>query len=119
MLAVRRINLKIGNLSRHFVSEIGFCETRLALRFHGHGNSAGGFGLQMDGLLGFSDYGVVGRPLTAGIVWSPVADFGRQLAARANRKSAGLVELRLDFEDAAGLVIRFNAVAQSIRLTRG
>jgi hypothetical protein len=109
MLAVRRVNIRIGNLSRHSVSRIDFFGTSLVLRFQIRGNGGNGFGLRLDGLLGFSDYGVVSRPLTAGIVWNPVADFGRRLAVRARRDPQGLVELRLDFEDTSGLAIRFNA----------
>ena len=116
MLAVRGVNVRIGNLSSHEVFRIESLETRLVLRFQERAAGADAFGLGLDGVLGFHDHGVISRPLTAGIVWNPAADFGRRLAAEAGREPAGLVELRLDFEDAAGLVVRFNAVAESVCL---
>lgn len=118
MIAVRPVNRKIGNLRRHTVAAILRQATTLILEFRAHLRRGAGFTLRLEGVLGFVDRGVVARPLTAGIVWNPVAQYGTSLAVRAGREPGGLMELRLDFEDASGLVARFNAVAETIRLVR-
>ncbi|MCP5519088.1 MAG: hypothetical protein H7A45_17735 [Verrucomicrobiales bacterium] len=117
--AINRVNQAIGNLSDHLVAEMQLRRGRLVLRFiERQGHYPRGFSLEMEQLVGFRDHGTVGQPLTAGVVWSPVAGFGRHLCARTLLEPSALVELRLDFEDAGGLVTRFNAVARSIRMVR-
>lgn len=116
MIAVRPVNLRIGNLHDHMVSEIHFAGNSLVLHFGETGKTALAFSLQLEGLLGFVDRGAVLQPLTAGIVWAPPGPLGRELAARHRRDPESLIELRLDFENSSGLVSRFDAVAQSIRI---
>ena len=116
MLAVRPVNLRIGNLSRHSVSEVVLTRDTLVLHFCETGQSTIDFRLQLDGLLGFVDRGAVLQPFTAGIVWAPPGPFGLELAARLACDPATLLELRLDFEDPSGLVSRFAAVARTIRV---
>lgn len=118
MLAVRQVNLAIGNLTRFRVSAVSLSGATLRLQFYAPENSGDGFVLQMREVVGFHDSGLAERPLTAGIVWCPISSSGHRIADRAKRSRKGLLELRLDFEDAAGLVTRFNAVAESIRVGR-
>jgi hypothetical protein len=116
MAAVWSINLAIGNLLSLTVDAIELHEKAMVLQFRKLGDCRTDFAIHLQGVLGFVDHGVVLQPLTAGIVWNPAAQFGHELASRAGRDPTRLMELRLDFEDSSGLVIRFNAVAETIRL---
>jgi len=118
MLAVRPVNLRIGNLCHHSVSEIVLSGTALILHFRANGERRSHFALRLDGVIGFIDRGTVLQPLSAGIVWNPVARYGSKLASWAGRDPSTLFELRLDFEGSSGLAIRFNAVAEKICLIR-
>lgn len=117
MIAVRPVNEKLGNLSRHFVTEILSAERALLLRFSAAGVPAADFTVRLDDVIEFVDRGTVRQPLTAGVVWAPPAEFGRDVAAQWNVPPDSLIELRLDFEDSTGLVSRFNAIAHSVRLS--
>ena len=55
MIAVRPVNLRIGNLHDHMVSEIHFAGNSLVLHFGETGKTALAFSLQLEGLLGFVD----------------------------------------------------------------
>ena len=116
MLSVRPVNLRIGNLCHHSVSKIALSGTTLILHFRANGERRPHFALRLHGLIGFIDRGTVLQPLSAGIVWNPIARYGCKLASWAGRDPSTLYELRLDFDDLSGLAIRFNAVAEKICL---
>lgn len=114
MIALRPVNLRIGNLSRHSVIEVRLVERTLLLHFSEMGRPFLDFNLQLEGVVALVDRGVTLRPLTAGIVWTPPTPFGCDLAARSGSETAQLIELRLDFENSGGLISRFRAIAESI-----
>jgi hypothetical protein len=117
MRALRPVNLKLGNLTAHAVTEIRSVGKDLIVRFDSVGQEQNGFCLVLEQVIEFVDRGTVSRPLTAGIVWKPVAEFGRAAASSFAIDQDELIELRLDYESDGVLVCLFQAVAANARIT--
>jgi hypothetical protein len=116
MQALRPVNLKLGNLRRHVVSETRAESGDLIVRF-ASADPLEDFCLVLERVVDFVDQGTVSKPLTAGIVWKPLAEFGRSVAAKAGASDTNeLIEFRLDYESNGTLVCRFQAVAANARL---
>ena len=115
MRALRPVNLKLGNLRRHIVTEIRIESGDLIVRFES-ADSQESFCLVLERVVDFVDRGTVSMPLTAGIVWKPLAEFGRSVAAEAALDPKALIEFRLDYETNGTLVCRYQVVAANARL---
>ena len=118
MRALRPVNLRLGNLRGHSVAEIRSEGTNLIIRFDPVGPELEGFCLVLERVVDFVDRGAVSKPLTAGIVWKPLAEFGRAAATRFPALDLdALIEFRLDYESDGVLVCLFQAVAANARIT--
>jgi hypothetical protein len=83
-------------------------------------NGTESFCVLLEGVLKFSDNGLLHQPLTAGIVWKPIGQFGLEAASQFGRHdTADLIEIRLDHEDRSVLICRFQAVARSAQVWDG
>ncbi|MEK6302700.1 MAG: hypothetical protein AABO41_18475 [Acidobacteriota bacterium] len=118
MRALRPVNQKLGNLRRHVVTETRTEGGDLIIRFES-ADPLEDFCLVLERVVDFVDRGTVSKPLTAGVVWKPLAEFGRSVAATAAALDPEeLIEFRLDYETNGTLVCRFQAVAANARLAQ-
>ena len=120
MRTLRPINLKIGNLRGYIASKVRISGNSLTIQFDPVAGGQGKFCVQLEEVLEVIDRGLVFQPLTAGIIWKPVGEFGRAAAFRLGQQNvADLIEVRLDHEDSEGLHCRFQAVARAAKIWEG
>lgn len=120
MLELRPVNCKIGNLRGYIASQVCSFGDRLTIQFDPAVNGHEPFCILLQGVLKFADNGLLFQPLTAGVVWKPVGQFGLEAASRLGRQgTADLIEMRLDYEDGSRLYCRFQAVASAARVWDG
>jgi hypothetical protein len=115
MRVLRPVNLRLGNLRQHVVTDIRTMNGDVVVRFES-ADPLEGFCLVLEGVVDHEDRGAVGMALTAGVVWKPLGEFGSSAAKAAGLDPAELIECRLDYEDNETLVCRFRAVAANARL---
>lgn len=115
MQALRPVNLRLGNIRRHVVADIRTSNGDLVVRLES-ADPRESFCLVLEGIVVHEDRGAVGMPLTAGVVWKPLSDFGRSAAKAAALDPDELIECRLDYENNETLVCRFRAVAANAQL---
>lgn len=120
MLELRQVNCKIANLRGHIASQVCSFGDRLAIQFDPAVEGHEPFCVLLQGVLKFADNGLLFQPLTAGVVWKPIGQFGLEAASRLGRQdTADLIEMRLDHEDGSNLYCRFQAVASAARVWDG
>ena len=113
MLALRELNVRIGNLRGVRVSQVVRRGDDVEIAF----DASPPFAMRLRGVLALRDRGVCSARLVAGIVFMPVTRYGRLAAARAGVDAARCVEIWLD--DVIGgvrLVHRLAAVATGAEL---
>ena len=112
LLALRPVNSRIGYLADHLVSEVRIRARQVAIQFASRVGRCS-FCVLLEEVIHYVDHGLVGQPLSAGVVWRPVGTFGREAAARLDLPDVEhLIDFRLDFEDQEGLLhCRFRAIA--------
>ena len=87
---------------------------RLTIQFDPAVSGGKVFCVQLGGIVGFVDRGLLLRPLTTGLVWDMAGPFGRENALQVGRKrTKGLLELRLDHQGRRVMHCRFQAVAHT------
>lgn len=116
MRDLRPVNLRLGNLRDHVVTDIRSVDRDLVLQFDSPGRRGTAFCLVLEQIADSLDRGAVSSSLTAGIVWKPVAEFGRAAATRLALDLNELVEFRLDYENNGVLLCLFQAVAANARI---
>jgi len=111
LLALRPVNSRIGYLADYLVSEVCIRARVVGIQFASRVGRRG-FCVLLEEVIHYVDHGLVGQPLSGGVVWRPVGPFGREAAARLGLPDVeDLLEFRLDCEDQEGLHCRFQAIA--------
>ena len=111
---LRSLNSRIINLTAHVVSKITLLDGRLTIQFDPVADTGSAFCVQLGGVVGFVDRGLLFAPLTTGLVWDMAGQFGRENALQVGRtRTKGLVELRLDHQGKRVMRCRFQAVAHT------
>ena len=111
-ILLRPVNARIINLTKHVVSQVQLFDNRLTIQFE-ETTGGGVFCVQLGGVVGFVDHGLISQPLTTGLVWGIAGPFGRENALDVGYEdTTGLIELRIDYQDEA-MHCRIQAVAQT------
>jgi hypothetical protein len=116
---LRLVNRRVNDLRRHVASRVEMYDGRLTIQFEPAAGGAGVFCVQLGGVVGFVDHGLLFQPLTAGLLWDMAGPFGREHGLDVGREETeGLIELRLDYQ-AEELHCRFQAVARTAAVWDG
>ena len=116
---LRPVNARIINLTKHIVSQLQMFDNTLTIQFERAADREGVFCLQLGGVLGFVDRGLLFRPLTTGLVWGIAGAFGRENALDVGYEdTTGLIELRIDYQD-EHMHCRIQAVARTAKVWDG
>jgi hypothetical protein len=110
---LRPVNARIINLTKHVVSQVQMFDNKLTIQFEATHDRSDMFCVQLGGVVGFVDYGLLFQPLTTGLVWGIAGTFGRENALDVGYEdTTGLIELRVDYQDDE-MHCRFQAVART------
>jgi hypothetical protein len=110
-ILLRPVNARIVNLTKHVVSRVQMFDNRLTIQFEATVDGGSVFCVQLGGVVGFVDRGLLVQPLTTGLVWGIAGAFGRENALDVGYEdTTGLIELRIDYQD---MHCRFQAVART------
>jgi len=116
---LRPVNARIINLSRHIASQLQMFDNTLTIQFERATDRDGVFCLQLGGVIGFVDRGLLFQPLTTGLVWGIAGAFGRENALDVGYEdTTGLIELRIDYQD-EHMDCRIQAVARTAKVWDG
>ena len=110
---LRPINARIINLTKHVASQLQMFDNSLTIQFEPTASDGGAFCVQLGGVVGFIDRGLLFQPLTTGLVWGIAGPFGRENALDVGYEdTTGLIELRIDYQDEK-MHSRIQAVART------
>ena len=116
---LRPVNARIINLTKHIASRLQMFDNTLTIEFKRAGDSGEVFCLQLGGVVGFVDRGLLFQPLTTGLVWGIAGSFGRENALDVGYEdTTGLIELRVDYQDEQ-MHCRIQAVARTAKVWDG